>query len=82
MNPGVVVFVVGASGEDDERLIWTFAITQAYLTVFGADYMVGAKIVFSDNEHVTIERWQGNRGLRTTRYWVPKNSQAMEWVPS
>ncbi len=81
-NPGVVVFVVGASGEDDERLIRAFAIMQAYLKVFGADYMVGTKIVFSDDEHVTIERRQGNRGLRTTRYWMPKNGQAMEWVPS
>jgi predicted nuclease of predicted toxin-antitoxin system len=78
-NPGVVVFVVGASGEDDERLIRAFALMQIYLKTFGANYMLGTKIVFSDDEHVTIERRQ-NGGLRTMRYWMPKRGQAMEWV--
>ena len=81
-NPGVVVFVVGASGEDDERLIRAFAIMQAFLKVFGAGYMLGTKIVFSDDEHVSIERrGRSGGGIRTVRYWIPRRGQAMEWMP-
>ena len=79
-NPGIVVFVVGASGDDDERLIRAFALMQVYLKVFGADYMLGTKIVFSDDEHVSIERRQHNGSLRTIRYWMPRNGDAFEWT--
>ena len=59
-NPGVVVFVVGACGVVVERLMRAFAIMQVYLKVFGASYMVGTKIVFSDDEHVAIEMCHHN----------------------
>ena len=78
-NPGVVVFVVGASGEDDDRLLRSFFLMQAYLKVFGQAYMIGTKIVFSDDEHLSIERKCAG-GLRTSRYWVPRTGEALEWV--
>ena len=79
-NPGVVVFVVGASGEDDDRLIRAFFLMQAYLKVFGQAYMIGTKIVFSDDEHLSIERKRAG-SIRTTRYWVPRSGEALEWSP-
>jgi predicted nuclease of predicted toxin-antitoxin system len=76
-NPGVVVFVVGASGEDDRRLLRAFTFMQWLVGAFGGVFMRGTKIVFSDDEHVTIERRNRTGTLETSRYWVPANSPAM-----
>jgi predicted nuclease of predicted toxin-antitoxin system len=78
-NPGVVVFVVGASGEDDERLLRAFFLMQEYLKVFGQAYMIGTKIVFSDDEHLSIERKRAG-SIRTARYWMPRTGEALEWL--
>jgi hypothetical protein len=79
-NPGVVVFVVGASGEDEDRLLRGFFLMQAYLKVFGQAYMIGTKIVFSDDEHLSIDRKYAG-SIRTTRFWVRRTGEALEWVP-
>jgi predicted nuclease of predicted toxin-antitoxin system len=79
-NPGIIVFAVGASGEDDEGLIASFMKMQALLKVSGGAYMVGTKIVFSDDGHVSIERRRQNGSTRTIRYWMPKTGPAMEWI--
>jgi predicted nuclease of predicted toxin-antitoxin system len=71
-NAGVIVFVVGASGKDDERLLYAFSFMQILLKAGGAAYMRGNKIVFSDDEHVIVERRAITGRLITTRYWLPK----------
>lgn len=78
-NPGLVVFVVGASGGDDERLLRAFFLAQAYIRVWGPEYMRGTKIVFSDDEHFSIERKGSGGALRTRRFWAPKRGDFFEW---
>ncbi|MGA2905333.1 MAG: DUF5615 family PIN-like protein [Candidatus Korobacteraceae bacterium] len=79
-NPGVVVFAVGASGEDDQRLLRAFSAMQSLVSAFGAAEMRGTKIVFLDDEHVNIERRNRTGRLVKMRYWVPANGPPMQWV--
>ncbi len=78
-NPGVVVFVVGASGGDDDRLLRAVFLAQAYIRVWGPDYMRGTKVVFSDDERFSIERKEEGGTLKTRRFWAPKRGELFEW---
>jgi len=78
-NPGVVVFVVRASGEDDAQLLAAFMAMQWVTAAFGRAFMQGTKMVFSDDEHVTIERRDRTGRLGTSRCWVPGIGPALQW---
>jgi hypothetical protein len=78
-NPGLVVFVIGASGENDAGLLRAFGFMQGLVEAFGRTAMRGTKIVFSDDEHISVERRNTAGQLVTDRFLVPANS-SWRWI--
>jgi hypothetical protein len=46
----------------------------------GNGAMKRTRIVFSDDEHVSVERLGPAARLECTRYWVPQHGDALLWV--